>query len=238
MKIVLTGKEKWAGLGVIPLTLSGIFITLSLLAILCTPIAGRWGSPRAMFWALGALGLWLVWISHLCWMLFRRSSARNGWKIKWAKIFGAALASLIALSVAGRCGGALGKALCFREVRTAVAAGLQADCGTLLLHWPPAKGGRIYDSDPEFAKLPASLKMLTPVYITNDLMEDTNLPPHVGLCKNGWFGIGRGILVFRSDQDADQFMAGLARARETGRDLQWERIAPGIYVWWLFDDGY
>jgi hypothetical protein len=60
VKFELTGKEKWAAPGVFRLTLSGMFIGLSLLAFLYAPIAGRWGSFGALKWILLALGLWLV----------------------------------------------------------------------------------------------------------------------------------------------------------------------------------
>jgi len=165
-------------------------------------------------------------------MLFRRPHAGNGRKHKLAGFLGAVLASVVAISVASYCGDTIGKTLCFGEVWAAVDAGLREDCLNLLLNWP-VKDDRIGDWGPEYSNLPASIKMLAPAYVLNASMDDTSLPPNIGICKNGFGGFAWGIRVFRSDQDAARFVAVLQRTLEIGRDFRCERTTPGIYFWWM-----
>lgn len=109
------------------------------------------------------------------------------------------------------------------EIQRSVDAGLREDCLQLLLNWP-VKEDRIFNSDPEFAKLPASIRMLTPVYVTNDSIDSPDLPPNVGLCKNGFGGFAMGVRVFRNDQDANKFKNNTVGGCQ--------RIVPGVYYWW------
>jgi hypothetical protein len=141
------------------------------------------------------------------------------------------VASLIIAALAAALGTRIGKALCDREVRRAVAAGLRDDCEQLLRQWS-FKDDIIFDSATEYAKLPPSIRMLTPVYVVNDSLADTNTVPNLGLCKNGAGGFAGGIRVFRNDHEAELFIDHWRRNFELGKDFTYQRIAAGVYYWW------
>lgn len=202
------------------LIVSVVLICLFLIASISFPVVGRWGSFRASGIELTMLVIWIVWIIHAGWSLSRLTLAHSGRVYLSAKIFGAVFASAIAIWVACLLGGAIGQALRLHEVRAAVDAGLQEDCLNLLHNWP-VKDDRIEDYSSEYVKLPASIKMLAPAYVSNDHLDDTSIPPNIGLCKNGWGGFALGIRVFQSDEDAKKLKVG-----------EGIRVAPGIYIWW------
>ena len=164
--------------------------------------------------------IWVVWVVHTGWVLSRRTLAYSGRVKLLAKIFGAVFASAIAVWVMCALGGIIGKTLRFHEVKVAVDAGLREDCLKLLQNWP-IKADRIENYSAEFLNLPSSIKMLAPAYVSNDHLDDANIPPNIGLCKNGWGGFALGIRVFQSDEDA--------KSLKTGECL---RVAPGVYIWW------
>lgn len=67
--------------------------------------------------------------------------------------------------------------------------------------------------------------MLEPAYVTNgSLVPNAPQTPNIGICKNGFGGFAIGILVFRTDDDAEAF-----RREWHGRC---ERVAPGVYLCW------
>jgi hypothetical protein len=66
--------------------------------------------------------------------------------------------------------------------------------------------------------------MLSPAYVINEDIDDTNIPPNIGVCKNGFGGFAAGIRVFRNDEDADKLKAYYR--------CTCERVAPGVYIWW------
>ena len=210
---------------------SVLLICLFLIASISFPIVGRWGSFRAFQIELMALVIWIVWIIHLGWILSRRILAHSGRIHLWTKIFGAVLASVIAVWVACLVGSIIGKALRYNEIKTAVDAGLQGDCMKLLINWP-VKNDRIEDFDPEFSRLPSSIKMFAPAYVLNANVDDKNIPPNIGLCKNGFGGFAFGIRVFRNDQDAGKFITDMESTMEIGKDFECHRIASGVYYWW------
>jgi hypothetical protein len=117
------------------------------------------------------------------------------------------------------------------EIQTSVDAGLREDCVKLLLNWP-VKDDRIYNLDPEFSRLPSSIKIFAPVYVINENIDDTNIPPNIGLCKNGFGGFALGIRVFRSDKDADKFITYMKTTAQINRDFGCQRVALGVYCWW------
>jgi hypothetical protein len=148
-----------------------------------------------------------------------------------ASIFGAVLVSVVALWVAGQLGSIIGNALRLREIRAAADAGLREDCMQLLHNWP-VKDDRIGDWDAAFTRLPHSITMLSPAYVINERVDDSSVPPNIGICKNGFGGFAFGVRVFRNDQDADKFINDMKRTMRIGRDFGYQRVASGIYYWW------
>jgi hypothetical protein len=198
---------------------SGTSVGLFLVLFAFAGVVSRWGSLGGMLVYPVAVIIWIVWVCHLAWILLRRISSSGNKTRSWAMFVGLVLASVIA----GRLECEAGRFLRAHEIQRAVDAGLFDDCVTLLHGWP-MKESRIYFSDPEYAQLPNSIKMLSPVYITNGSMEDTNLAANIGLCKNGFGGFAEGVRVFRTDQDARSF------ENQTRGGCQC--IAPGVYYWW------
>ncbi len=113
------------------------------------------------------------------------------------------------------------------EVQAAIDAGLHADCMQLMKNWSTKKTNRffkdrIFSGDPEYAKLPASIRMLSPFYVTKDWTDMPNWPTNIGLCKDGFGGFAMGVRVFNNDQDANKLKSLF--------DCQ--RVANGVYIWW------
>jgi len=194
-------------------------------------IASRWFPFDGLPALVVALVSWLLWVAHLGWMRCRFARATTRLRTVFALFLGTVACSIIAMLLASDLGERIGKTLCFREVRKAVDAGLQTDCQSLIRHWP-ISDDRIYDSSPEYANLPWSMRMLSPGYVVNDSMDDTNMVPNIGLCKNGFGGFAEGVRVFRNDPEAEQFIADCKRIMVLGRDFGCERIAAGVYFWW------
>jgi len=201
------------------LAFSVVLICLLLIASISIPVVGRWGSFRASGVELTVLVIWIAWVIHAGWMLSRQNRAHSGRVYLVAKIFGSILVSAVAIWVACLLGGVIGQTLRLHEVKAAVDAGLPEDCLKLLYNWP-IKDDRIENYSSEYLKLPSSIRMLAPAYVSNDHLDDTNTPPNIGLCKNGWGGFALGIRVFQNDE---------AKNLKTGECL---RVAPGVYIWW------
>ena len=200
---------------------SGMFVTLFLVLVAYAEIEGRWFPLylSCMVAQLLALVVWLIWISHLIWLLSRRPPIFGRRIPPWAGFLGGVLVLFVAFQVGRQTLGIVR----VHETRKAIDAGLRDDCMKLLLNWP-VKDDRIEDFDPEFAKLPASIRMFEPTYVKNDMINEPDLPPNIGLCKNGFGGFAMGVRVFRSDQDAKKY--------EIATEGECERIAPCVYIWW------
>jgi len=199
---------------------SATLILLCLIASIFSPIIGRWGALRSIGIELIVLTLWVIWCAHaVCIQLRRDRFIGKRWFCR-AKFVTVVFASVIGIWAASMLGGVIGKALRLHEIRAAMDSGLREDCLKLLHDWP-VNGKRIYNYDSEFSKLPNSIKMLSPVYVLNEHLNDAIVPPNIGICKNGWGGFALGIRVFQSDEDANKLKSGNR-----------ERIAPGIYIWW------
>ena len=199
---------------------SATLIFLCLVASISSPIFGRWGALRSFGMELIVLTLWSIWGVHALCIQLRRGKSLCKRRFQWAKFATVVFAPVIAIWAASMLGGVMGKALRLHEIRTAINFGLREDCMKILHDWP-GSGDRIYNYDLEFAKLPTSIRMLAPVYVLNEHLNDASIPPYIGLCKNGWGGFAFGIRVFRNDEDANKLKYG-----------SHERIAPGVYIWW------
>jgi len=199
--------------------LSGALIFLCLIASISSPIVSRWGALRSYAIELLILTLWVIWGVHAVCIQLRRCNPLGKQWLCWAKCVTVVLASIIAIWAASMLGGVLGKALRFHEIRAAMNAGLREDCLKLLANWPVGVD-RIDNYDSDYLKLPSSIRMLAPVYVLNDHLYDANIPPNIGLCKNGWGGFAFGIRVFQGDEDASKLKYG-----------HLERVAPGVYIW-------
>jgi len=199
---------------------STALIFLCLIASVSSPILGRWGSLRSFEMELIVLTLWGIWGVHAVCIQFRRGRTLGKRWFQWAGFVAVVFASVIALWAASMLGSVLGKALRLHEIRAAMDSGLREDCLKLLQNWP-VSGDRIYNYDSEFSKLPTSIKMLAPAYVSNEHLNDANIPPNIGLCKNGWGGFAIGIRVFQSDEAANKLKNGSR-----------ERVASGVFIWW------
>lgn len=182
-------------------------------------IVGRWGSFAGMLEYLIAAMIWIIWASHFVWAIKRQTTARGKRISSWALIPGGLLASLFVASLVCHVGGLMR----FREIKASVDAGLYRDCMQLLCNWP-VQESRIFSTSPEFAQLPASIKKLKPIYVTNDHLNSGDIPPNVGICKNGFGGFAMGVRVFRNDKEANNF-----REMALGGC---QRIAPCVFFWW------
>ncbi len=208
-----THQRKWRFL------FSGALISLFLITLGYANILGRWGAVGGAFVGLFAILVGVIWCGHLMWILARWTPPPGNKIPPLVWFLGTVLASIIAGTIVSHAG----RLVRAHEIQKAVDAGLYKDCQPLLLNWP-SKEEMILYYDPVFAKLPASIKMLKPVYVENDNIEDTNLPPNVGICKNGFGGFCMGVRVFRNDQDASIFATNTIGGCE--------RVAPGVYYWW------
>lgn len=176
-------------------------------------------SSSALCAFLMALFVWLIWIVHLVWLLSKRPTVFGRKISPWAGLVGGVFLIIAAFLIGARAS----KILRVHEIRYSIDAGLREDCIRLLHNWP-FKANRIYDFDPEFAKLPTSIKMLKPAYVENDSIDEPDLPPNVGICKDGFGGFAMGVRVFQSDQDMRKY--------ENGHDGGCDLISPGVYFWW------
>ena len=111
------------------------------------------------------------------------------------------------------------------EIQQSVDVGLYEDCMRLLDNWP-IKESRISYSTPEYDRLPESIKMLKPVYVTKEVIDLPDVPQNIGICKNGFGGFCMGVRVFRNDQDADTYNKKI--------DGRCQRIVSGVYFWLHF----
>lgn len=194
----------------------GVFLVLFAYA----SVATRWGSLMpGMLLYLAAVIIWLFWLSHLACTVLIGPIAVSGIGNRWLVIVGLVVASVIAGGFVSN----IGRFVRVQEIQMAVEAGLQRDASQLLLHWP-VKESRIFCGDPAYADLPQSIRMLNPVYVTNDRSDFPDSPANIGLCKNGFGGFARGVRVFQSDHDAESY--------KTDAEGWCERIATGVYYWW------
>ena len=204
---------------------SSVLLCLSLSAIIYGDIIDRWPElfGSLLIYLTGFI-LWLVWIFHLGWMvLWRRPE--HGRRIRFAAEFlGAILGSIVLFVLTVELGRVVATELRHHDIRMAVNAGLRNDCLNLLHNWP-VTNDVINMDDPAFAKLPQSIKMLSPVDIYNDVIDDTNTPPNIGVCWDG-FGGFYGTRVFLNDDDAKKLEASMGNAM-----CACERVAPGVYFW-------
>ncbi len=194
---------------------SGLFLVLSLTALTVLGIKSRWSPLAGFVFFAPFLILWLVWVSHLIWFLARgRLQVSPAWRLLTG--IGVVIASVIAATGLYHVG-PIARA---HEIRQAINAGLLQDCTNLLDQWP-IEGDRIFRSTPEYDRLPISIRMLNPVYVTNDHKIMTDIPPHVGICTCGFGGFAIGVRVFHTDQAADTFRRLC--------DGWYRRMSPGVY---------
>ena len=208
------------------IVLSAAFLCLSLSSFIYAAIIDHW--PDRLFgpliiYLIGFI-LWLVWIFHLAWMVLRRPPEASERIRCVAKFFGAILGSMVLFVLVVRLGSFIADELRLHDIRMAVNAGLRNDCLNLLHNWP-VTGVVINMDDPAFSKLPQSIKMLSPVDVYNEAIDDTNCPPNIGVCWSG-FGGFYGTRVFQNDDDAKKLeaMAG-------NHMCACERAASGVYFW-------
>jgi len=204
-------------------------------------VAGRW------HWTNGVLLQWLaVAVCLVSWVIYSIFVIPGGRADGGMRIYArlglfvlAGVLALVACHFAWRIAGTRARA---REVRPALDAGLRADCLALIANWP-SKEWRIFPGDPEFQKLPASVRMLDPLYVTNDALlsgpavgpatAPTIRPPtgpaewflvlNIGICKNGFGGFHMGIRVFVDEDSLPTDGGGWWFVRK--------RVAPNVYIW-------
>lgn len=215
-------------LGKKSILLSTALLCLSLGTFIYAAIVDRWPAFSLEPFIVDLIGfiLWLVWIFHLGWMLARRPPEHSERKRFPGKFFGAILGSMALFMLVLKIGSFIADELRLHDIRMAVNAGLRNDCLNLLHNWPVTNNViDAFDVDPSFSKLPQSIKMLRPVNVYNEKFDDTNIPPNIGVCVNG-FGGFYGIRVFQNDDDAKKLEATMGNLMDAC-----ERVAPGVYFW-------
>ncbi len=206
---------------------SAALLCLSLGIFIYADIVYRWSDALdTMPFDLAGFVLWLVWISHLGWMLFKRSPEHRKWKRSLIEFFGAIFGSMILFVLVGSIENFIVNQLRLHDIRMAVNAGLRNDCINLLHNWPVTNDVIDSGMDPSFAKLPQSIQMLGPLDVYNNKSEDTNIPSNIGICMDGLGGMFYGVRVFQNDEDAKKLAASLGE-----RMFTCERAAPGVYLW-------
>lgn len=200
----------------IHIMISAATISFSLGALAAASVRFRWLQDNPLPEAGAALLLWLIWLTHLSWAL-RRFLTGN---IKrYSVILGIALVllSIAAVPLVSKTGSLVRQ----REVQMAIKSGLQKDCASLLSLWTNSQD-RIFRGSPEYEKLPSSIRMFQPCYVTNDHAGNEDIPPHVGICTCGFGGFAYGLRIFGSDVDAERYF------RESS--YWFMRIANGVYI--------
>lgn len=142
-----------------------------------------------------------------------------------AKFLGAILGSMLFFVLVVGLGSFVADELRLHDIRMAVNAGLRNDCLNLLHNWPVTNDVIDMD-DPPFTKLPKSIKGLGPLDVYNDEIDDTNIPPNIGVCVDGLGGMFYGVRVFQNDNDAKKLKALLGNHM-----CACEPVAPGVYFW-------
>ncbi|MFH0963120.1 MAG: hypothetical protein V2A58_03810 [Planctomycetota bacterium] len=201
-----TGKRK-----VSALWLSAVLLPISVILAYKGGVAARWDYLPLGYAA--ALALLLVWVVCFAFALGLTPAARSKQPLG-VTIFLLGTAFVIAACVVAARLGESGRRW---EIQRALDAGLRQDCLALFDNWPNAHDSRIYYDYPEFQQLPASIRMLEPVYV----VKDDFYPLNIGICKNGFGGFHMGIRVFQHDE----------RVPGTGPQRRRERIAPNVYLW-------
>jgi len=194
---------------------SGLFLVLSLTALTVLSIRSRWTPLSGIVLLVPFSILWLVWVSHLIWVL-----AGGRLKLSLARRLLTGIGVVITSVIVATGLYHVGPIARAYEIRQAINAGLLQDCASLLDQWP-IEGERIFRSTPEYDNLPISIRMLNPVYVTNDHKVMTDIPPHVGICTCGFGGFAIGVRVFQTDQAADAFRRLM--------DGWYRRISLGVY---------
>jgi hypothetical protein len=109
------------------------------------------------------------------------------------------------------------------EIQRAMNLGLEQDCIDLLDRWP-SDNTRIHRSDPEYKKLPASVRSLSPLYVTIDNESSRFLPENIGICKLGFGGFARGIRIFKSEEEAQN-------ALTSPRAQRGKPLSKRVFLW-------
>lgn len=193
-----------------------LVIVLSLFAY--GSVQARWGGfLRGFFEFLLAVIILNVWIGHLVFTVNRFFKSKYKWLLFACFI-------IIAYS-ASFCSCSAHRYVIAYEIQQSVDVGLYEDCMRLLDNWP-IKENTISRSTPEYDRLPESIKMLKPVYVTKEVIDLPDVPPNIGICKNGFGGFCMGVRVFRSDQDANTYSKKI--------EGKCQRIVRGVYFWLHF----
>jgi hypothetical protein len=134
------------------------------------------------------------------------------------------LVSCAAVAIAQYAANGIARASRKREVRKALDAGLERDCRITFAAYQAdprlEKDGyiRVFRDSNEFESLPASIRMLNPIYVTvEDHPFGSDMPANVGLCKNGFGGFAFGVRVFVDGEN-------------TPEEFSSEKITPTVYV--------
>ncbi len=207
-----------------PYIISATLVSASLLVWIYGMISSRWESFSSIPIFLVGISIWIIWVTHLGWISVQEARKHRTQIGFFIFFFGFLFVGFIAFVIAWGVGLTAGRMLCVREVRRAVNAGLRNDCLKLLQNWP-TKDDRIGHLKPEYSDLAPSIRMLSPMYVINDHIDNTNIPPNIGICKNGFGGFVCGVRVFQNDEDASNYFAPASQ-------YDHERVAPGIYALW------
>ncbi len=113
-----------------------------------------------------------------------------------------------AIAIAQFASNAIAQASRESETQQALEAGLENDCRVVFAKYQHdrelEKDGhvRIFPGSNEFNSLPLSIRMFNPIYITiEDHPFGSDIPPNIGLCKNGFGGFAFGVRVFMDDKN-------------------------------------
>ena len=112
-----------------------------------------------------------------------------------------------------------------RAIQSALDAGLESDCRVVFAKYEAdsrlkADGYlRLLPDSDDYKALPASIRSFKPVYVTIERNPfGSDMPPNIGLCKNGFGGFAFGVRVFMNDE-------------EFKKPFWYEEVSPSVYLW-------
>lgn len=196
---------------------SGAAILLSIVSFVIAGLNGSWHSlltavAYMIAYSLAVLGL----------LIFAAGAFASDRPLRWIVLI---IGGVMIVGGAHYVSIAIAREMRDRDIQRALDAGLESDCRAIFaaFHGDPRfkEEGylRVFRDSKEFDSLPASIRMFNPVYVTiEDHPFNSDMPPNVGLCKNGFGGFAFGVRVLIEDKDFPE-------------PFWKKRVSKSVYLW-------